>query len=62
MNDAVAIVAGVERTEVGVARDDGPIAGSRGFEDRVIGGLAEVSLEDVHCIVADLGEIGGHAW
>ncbi len=58
----VTIVTGEERTEVGVTRDDDPIVRFRGLEDRVIGGITEVSLEDVHRVMAGRVQIGGHAW
>lgn len=57
----VAIVTGKERTKVGVARDDDPLVGSRGLKDRVISGLAEIPVEDMHCVMARRVQIGGYA-
>ena len=58
----VVTVTSEERAEVGVCRDDDAVVNSRGFEDRLISRLAEVSLEDVHCVVAGGVERRGDKW
>jgi hypothetical protein len=58
----VASVTGKERTKVRVARDDDPVVGSRGLEDRVIGCLTEIPIEDVHCVMAGRVQNRDHAW